>query len=288
MGPHAPRGRERAAAPAAAWPRRSAPSRSSARSPSRPPLSWPGPGGRSALYARVEALLRTEPAPFEQTRGRVLLYEAGWEIFREHPVAGLGLGSFQMAFPDVAAGTLRRPVKTTDHPPSLYLGTLAESGLAGGALLALLLLGFARGAGRALGFGTGHGPGPLGDAAAAASVIGLLVVFLFGSHLVYPEVAAWVAVLTSRLPLREDGRTARLLTGLVPVVLAGALACALGGVAARAFETKTPDAAFRFSPDAGVWAPRGRAGRPGVPLDGGRRPRGGSRAPRRPRRPCSR
>jgi O-antigen ligase len=218
-------------------------------------VSWPGPGGRSALYARVEALLRTEPAPFEQTRGRVLLYEAGWEIFREHPVAGLGLGSFQLAFPDVAAETLNRPVRTTDHPPSLYLGTLAESGLAGGALLALLLLGLARGAGRALGFGTGHGPGPLGDAAAAASVIGLLVVFLFGSHLVYPEVAAWVGVLTSRLPLREDGRTSRLLTGLVPVVLAGALACAHGGVAARAYETKTADTAFRFSPDAGVWGP---------------------------------
>jgi O-antigen ligase len=215
-------------------------------------VSWPGPGGRSALYARVEAILRAEPAPFEQTRGRVLLYEAGWAIFREHPVAGLGLGSFLMAFPDVAAETLGRPVKTTDHPPSLYLGTLAESGLAGGTLLALLLLAFARGAGRALGIGTGHGPGPLGDAAAAA-VIGLLVVFLFGSHLVYPEIAAWVAVLTSRLPLREDGRTARLLTGLVPVVLAGGVVCALGGAAARGFETRTADAAFRRASDAGVW-----------------------------------
>jgi O-antigen ligase len=217
-------------------------------------VSWPGPGGRSALYARVEAILSAEPAPFEQTRGRVLLYEAGWTIFREHPVAGLGLGSFRMAFPNVAAEELGRPVRSTDHPPSLYLGTLAESGLAGGTLLALLLLGFARGAGRALGFGTGHGPGPLGDAAAAASVIGLLVVFLFGSHLVYPEVAAWVAVLTSRLPLRDDGRTARLLTGLVPVVLAGAVVCALGGIVARGFETRTADAAFRRAPDAGVWA----------------------------------
>lgn len=226
-------------------------------------VSWPGRGGRSALYARVEALLRAEPAPFEQTRGRLLLYEAGWAIFREHPVTGLGLGSFRMAFPDVAAGALGRPVRTTDHPPSLYLGTLAESGLAGGALLSLLLVGLARGAGRALGFGTGHGPGPLGDAAAAASVIGLLVVFLFGSHLVYPEVAAFVAVLTARLPLREDGRTARLLTGLVPVVLAGALVCTLGGVAARGYETRTADAAFRRNSDAGVWGiesePDGRA-----------------------------
>ena len=216
-------------------------------------VSWPGPGGRSALYARAEAILRAEPAPFEQTRGRLLLYEGAWEIFREHPVTGLGLGSFHIAFPDVAIETLGRSVKTTDHPPSLYLGTLAESGLAGGTLLALLLLAFARGAGRALGFGTGHGPGPLGDAAAAASVIGLLVVFLFGSHLVYPEIAAWVAVLTSRLPLREDGRTARLLTGLVPVVLAGAVVCALGGAAARGFETRTADAAFRRASDAGAW-----------------------------------
>jgi O-antigen ligase len=218
-------------------------------------VSWPGPGGRSALYARVGALLRAEPAPFEQTGGRVLLYEAGWSIFRAHPVAGLGLGSFRMAFPDVAAESLGHPVKASDHPPSLYLGTLAESGLAGGILLALLLLGLARGAGRALGFGAGQGPGRLGDAAAAASVIGLLVVFLFGSHLVYPEVAAWIAVLTSRLPLREDGRTARLLTGLVPVVLAGAVVCALGGAAMRGYETSTAGAAFRHAPDAGVWAP---------------------------------
>ncbi len=245
-------------------------------------VSWPGPGGRSALFSRFEALLRAEPAPFEQTRGRLLLYEAGWTIFRAHPITGLGLASFRMAFPDVAAEALGHPVKTTDHPPSLYLGTLAESGLAGGALLLLLLLGLARGAGRALGFGTGHGPGPLGDAAAAASVIGLLVVFLFGSHLVYPEIAAFVAVLTGRLPLREDGRTARLLTGLVPVVLAGALVCSLGGVAARVYETRTADAAFRRGADAGVWGlesePDGRAFRwtaaaaawriPGLPAGG--------------------
>ena len=215
-------------------------------------LSWPR--GRSALSGRVEALRRRAPAPFEETLRRVRLYEAGWSLFREHPVAGLGLGSFRLAFPEVAAGYLGHPIKTTDHPPSLYLGTLAESGLAGASLLALLLLGLARGAGRALGLATGHGPGPLGDAAAAASVIGLFVVFLFGSHLLYPEIAAWVAVLTSRLPVREDGRTARLMTGLVPVVLAGALVCALGGVLARSFETRAPDAAFHYAPDAGVWA----------------------------------
>ncbi len=218
-------------------------------------LSIPGPTGRSALVARVEALVTGAPTPFEDARGRLLLYEGAWRIFRDHPVAGLGLGSFHVAFPDVAAGALGRPVKTTDHPPSLYLGTLAESGLAGGAILLLLLAGIGRAAGRSLGFATASGPGRLGDAAAGASVFGLLVVFLFGSHLVYPEVAAYVAVLTGRLRLREDGKTARLLTGLVPVVLAGALVCALGGVAARGYDTRTADAAFARSPDAGVWGP---------------------------------
>jgi O-antigen ligase len=216
-------------------------------------LSWPGPGGRSALLARSTALLKADPAPFEETRGRLLLYEGAWRIFRDHPVAGLGLGTFSIAFPDVAADLLGRPVRTSDHPPSLYLGTLAESGLAGGVLLGLLLVGIGRAAGRSLRFGTGNGPGPLGDAAAAASLIGLFVVFLFGSHLVYPEVAVYVAVLAGRHALREDGHTARALTGLVPVVLAGALVCALGGVAARAFETRDADAAFRRAGDAGVW-----------------------------------
>ena len=83
-------------------------------------VSLPGPGGRSVLYARIEALFRTEPAPFEQTRGRVLLYEAGWELFREHPVAGLGLASFHIAFPDVAAGLLGRSAED-DRPSAVPL-----------------------------------------------------------------------------------------------------------------------------------------------------------------------
>ena len=218
-------------------------------------LSWPNRGAvRSALLARLEAPFRTQPTPFEETRGRLLLYEGAWEAFRTHPVAGLGLGSFHMVFPDLASKVLGRAVRTSDHPPSLYLGTLAESGLAGASLLLLLLLGVSRSAGRALTLeGDSHDDEAVARAAAAASMIGLLVVFLFGSHLVYSEIAALVGLLTARLPLREDGRTGRFLAAVVPVVLAGALVCALGGVVARAWETRTADAAFRYAASAGVY-----------------------------------
>ncbi len=227
-------------------------------------LSWPNRGAvRSALLARIEASFRTPPTPFEETPGRLLLYEGAWEAFRMHPVAGLGLGSFRIVFPDLAARELGRTVRTTDHPPSLYLGTLAESGLAGTSLLLLLLLGMSRAAGRALTLeGDAHDDETVARAAAAASMIGLLVVFLFGSHLVYSEIAAFVGLLTARLPLREDGRTGRFLAAVVPVVLAGALVCALGGVATRAWETRTAEAAFRYGGSAGVFDvehdPKGR------------------------------
>jgi O-antigen ligase len=228
-------------------------------------LSWPNRGAvRSALLARLEAPFRTQPTPSEETRGRLLLYEGAWEAFREHPVAGIGLGAFRMVYPDLASRALGRPVRTSDHPPSLYLGTLAESGLAGASLLALLLLGVVRSAGRALTLeGDSHDDETVQRAAAAASVIGLGVVFLFGSHLVYTEIAALVGLLTARLPLREDGHTGRFLVAVVPVVLAGALVCAIGGTVARAWDGRTPEAAFRNTASAGVYdVEREPGGRP--------------------------
>ena len=81
-------------------------------------------------------------------------------------------------------------------------------------------------------------------AGAASAIAGLLAVFLFGAHLVYPEVAALFGVLTARLPLSPEGRTARLLSALMPAMLAGALVLLAGGALARAWETRGADAAF--------------------------------------------
>ena len=216
-------------------------------------LSWPNRGAvRSALLARVEATLRPERTPSEGTPERLLLYEAAWSLFQRRPVSGIGLGGFRTEFPNVAE-ELGHRVRWTDHPPSFYLGTLAESGLAGGFLLLILLVAVVRGAGRALFMVDTSAATALPAVGAAAALIGLLVVFLFGSHLVYPEIAALVGLLTARLPIRPDGRTARLLSGLLPVALAGVIALLAGGVARTAWATRMEEAAFRFSPVAGAW-----------------------------------
>lgn len=216
-------------------------------------LSWPNRGAvRSALLARVEGTLRPGQTPSEATPERLLLYEAAWSLFRTRPIAGIGLGGFRIEFPN-EAGALGHPVRWTDNPPSLYLGTLAESGLAGGLLLLLLLLAVIRGAGRVLFMVDVSAETALPAVGAAAALTGLLVVFLFGSHLVYPEIAVLVGLLTARLPIRPDGRTARLLAGLLPVTLAGVIALLAGGVARTAWLTRTEEAAFRFSPVAGAW-----------------------------------
>jgi hypothetical protein len=62
-----------------------------------------------------------------------------------------------------------------------------------------------------------------------------------------------VGLLTARLPLREDGHTGRFLAAVVPVVLAGALVCAIGGAITRAWETRTGKVAFRNAASAGVY-----------------------------------
>jgi len=227
-------------------------------------LSWPNRGAmRSALLARIDTSFRKSPTPAEKTPERLLLYEGALAIFREHPVTGIGLGGFKTEFPSCAAETLLRPVSWTDNPPSLYLGSLSETGLAGSVLLALVLTGVIRAVGSALAFRDGDVVDALRAAGAASAVAGLLAVFLFGAHLVYPEIAALFGVLAARLPLSPDGRTARLLSALMPVMLAGALVLLLGGALARAWETRAPDTAFLRAETAGVYPlerePEGRA-----------------------------
>lgn len=227
-------------------------------------LSWPGRGTvRSALLQRLAAPFEREPTPSERTGNRLLLYEGAFAVFREHPVAGIGLGAFRSEFPNVARNVLLRPVRTTDHPPSLYLGTLAESGLAGGALLLLLSLASLRGIARAFTLSETEPEEALRAAGAAASLTGLFVVFLFGSHLVYPEIAALAGLLTARLPLRGEGRTSRVLASVGPLVLAGALVLSAGGLVARGIESSTPEAAFEHDSSAGLYPverePDGRA-----------------------------
>ncbi len=65
--------------------------------------------------------------------------------------------------------------------------------------------------------------------------------------------AALAGLLTARLEVPPEGRTARLLSAQGPVVVAGALVLLLGGVVARGYETWGPGAAFARGTTAGVW-----------------------------------
>ena len=217
-------------------------------------LSSPSRGSvRSALMARLEGSFSRTPTPSETPSERLILYEAAASTFRRYPVVGGSLGSFLYDFPNVATEVLDRPVRATDYPPSYYLGVLAEQGLAGAFLLGLLLIGVLRGIVAALSFQEAWTGSALRAAGAAASLAGLLVVFLFGSHMVYAEIAALAGILSSRLTIPSEGRTHRLLTGLVPVVLAGVLVLLLGSILARGYETLAPARAFAYEPSAGLF-----------------------------------
>ena len=217
-------------------------------------LSFPQRGEvRSALMARLEGSFSRNPTPSETASGRMFLYEAAAITFRNHPVVGTGLGSFLYDFPNVAAESLGRPVRATDYPPSYYLGVLAEMGLAGAALLALLLIGTIRGIAAAFAFHEAHSANALRAAGAAAALCGLLVVFLFGSHMVYAEIAAFTGILSARLRIPPEGRTQRLLVALVPVVLAGTVVLLLGSILNRGLHTLGPNQAFAYGSTAGLF-----------------------------------
>lgn len=227
-------------------------------------LAWPAAGGhRSALVARIAESFGRKEAPSLGEPERLLLYETALALAREHPVTGRGLGSFRVLFPESARDLLGRDAAFTDHPPSLYLGVLAEGGLAGAAVFALFLVGLVPALSGALSFRAERTQESLRAAAAAASLVGTLVIFLFGSHLVYPEIAALAGLLTARLPAPPEGRTSRVLGHFLPVVVAGASVLLAGGVLARAVETWSPDAAFAYGPTAGLYGPeREPDGRP--------------------------
>ena len=218
-------------------------------------LAWPtGKGNRSALLARLSESFGRKEAPSLAEPERLLLYEVALTLAREHPVTGRGLGSFRAEFPGAAHDFLGKTVSFTDHPPSLYLGVLAETGLAGAAVFVLFLAGLVPALGGALSFRAERTDEALRAAGAAAALVGMLVIFLFGSHLVYAEIGALVGLLTARLPASTEGRSARVLGHVLPVLVAGASVLLVGGALARCVETWRADAAFAYGPTAGLWA----------------------------------
>jgi hypothetical protein len=105
------------------------------------PLAQGAAGGEGAAAADADS----RPAGISLDRPQ--LWRAALLAFREHPLTGVGPDNFRHVFGRYLG---RRSFDERLHANNLYLETLADEGLCGVAALALLLVGLAQAAGRAL------------------------------------------------------------------------------------------------------------------------------------------
>ena len=72
---------------------------------------------------------------------RFEMWQGAWQIFAEHPIAGVGWGNYRAAMEQQVLQGLRHPQAATfAHPHSQYLSVLANGGLIGGLGMFLLFL----------------------------------------------------------------------------------------------------------------------------------------------------
>ena len=104
-------------------------------------LAWVGIGPEPIVHLVRET---RQSAPDSSIAQRILWWQASWDAFREHPVAGIGTGGTATWFdesPRIAEHAAGVPGRdrtffTAPHPHSVYFLTLAEQGLVGVGLLA--------------------------------------------------------------------------------------------------------------------------------------------------------
>jgi O-antigen ligase len=95
------------------------------------------------VVGRLESVQTSDPTG----SGRLDLWKAGWTSIKDRPVLGLGYGSFSAAVPELLHETPDIDFRHLELRPdrasgahSVYVGTLAELGIPGLALLICLLL----------------------------------------------------------------------------------------------------------------------------------------------------
>jgi putative inorganic carbon (hco3(-)) transporter len=124
---------------------------------------------------------------------RMAHWQAGWSMFLDHPLLGVGAGNYGDAYPGYYVGSWVEPL---GHAHNYYLNMLAELGLVGGTLLLLLLAVAFRDFGAGV-LGSVHRHGDFWRAT-LAGVVGGLIVFcvhnMFDSLFVH-SVNAQVGVL---------------------------------------------------------------------------------------------
>lgn len=88
--------------------------------------------------------LLTTPGEFEHgtMTGRTIIWEAGWQIFREHPYVGIGTNAFRL----IVSRVLEEPIRVDDPdspaPPAhnTFLSVLVEEGVVGFAVFCAMLV----------------------------------------------------------------------------------------------------------------------------------------------------
>ena len=86
--------------------------------------------------------LSTVPSEFERgtMSGRTLIWGAGWQIFREHPLIGIGANAFRVVVSRVLAEPIRLGAASPAPPAhNTFLSVLVEQGVMGFALFCSLL-----------------------------------------------------------------------------------------------------------------------------------------------------
>lgn len=147
---------------------------------------WMDPGDILKRLSTVASLTRVPEATFGDRR---LVALDSLRMFRHRPFTGVGLGSFETAYPPYRSFASDF---NWDHAHNDYAEALAETGLAGGSLMLVALVLFLGVAFRSLGERLQHESGWM-QLGAALGCCGLLVHSLVDFNLHIPANAAWFA-----------------------------------------------------------------------------------------------
>jgi len=107
--------------------------------------------GRIALTMQSKPQERPEAGLSFEQEPRPAMWRVAWSLFQEHPIAGVGLDAFQLAYLKERSAAIWRVEgnRTPQRAHNELLHTLATQGALGGAALALLAVGVASGVRRA-------------------------------------------------------------------------------------------------------------------------------------------
>lgn len=153
--------------------------------------------------AHLQSALHPEDASFEH---RMIMARDSIKIFRDSPLAGTGLGSFETAYPKFQ--TLVTDLRI-DHAHNDYAEALAETGMIGGLLIAISLGMFLQTSGKNF-----RGPFMVAGSSivwlrlgATLGCLGMLVHSFFDFNLHIPANAAWFVFLAGLASVQPETPT---------------------------------------------------------------------------------